>query len=52
MMMRLYRDETPPDYETCPICGEWLNFLGDCPNRRNHDDPYEAYRDGDMPWPC
>lgn len=49
-MTHLYHDETPPDDDYCPSCGEPLNFMHECPGRRWHEDPTESYRDGDMPW--
>lgn len=44
-MMRLYADETPPDDEYCPVCGGLMNVWGWCMDERNHDDPYDSWRD-------
>lgn len=45
MMLHLYADETPPEDEHCPICGGLLNARGHCMDERNHDDPYDSWRD-------
>ena len=50
MRLHLYHDETPPEYEYCPECGCRLNFLGECPHARDHEDPTESYRDEGTVW--